>query len=84
MQEPILEHATTSNFRAVMIRQAHQLDEVVGHGLVIIVDCVHDCIDQDLLVLLTQLRHVTEVHIGDAPISEREDVARVRISMEQA
>ena len=83
MQEAVHEHAPRK-FSAVVGRVAHQLDEVIGHGLVVIVDCVHDCIDQDLLVLLTQLRHVAEVHIGDAPVSQRKDVARMRVAVEQA
>ena len=62
----------------------HQLDEVIGHGLVVIVDGVHHCVDQDLLVLLTELCHVAEVHVRYPPVPEGEDVARVWVSVKQA
>lgn len=39
---------------------------------------------QRLLVPRRELRDVAEIHVGDPPVPQREDVARVRVSVEQA
>ena len=64
--------------------QAHQLDEVVGHRNVVVVDGVHDRVDEHVLVLLAQLGHVAKVDVRNAAVAQREDVAGVRVAVEQA
>lgn len=61
---------------------AHQLNEVICHAPIVLVHSVHDCINESLLVTLTQLSDVAKVHVGDAAIPQSKDVARVRIAME--
>lgn len=63
--------------------RAHQLDEVLGHLLVVLIDGVHHRVDQHLLVGLAQLRHVAKVDVRDSPVPQSKDVARVRISVKQ-
>ena len=55
--------------------QAHQLDEVLGHAKVVLVDGMDHSVNECLLVVVAQLRHIAEVNIGDAPISQCEDVS---------
>ena len=62
---------------------AHQLDEVLGHFLVVLVDSVHHGIDERLLVLLRHLSHIAKVYVRDAAVRQRKDVARVWVPMEQ-
>ena len=62
---------------------AHELDEVLGHLEVVLVDGVHDGVDQRLLVAGAQLRDIAEVAVRDAAVRQREDVARVGVAVEQ-
>ena len=66
-----------------LCKGTHELDEVLGHVEVVLIDRVHDGVDQRLLVAGAQLRDVAEVAVGDAPVGQREDVARVRVAVEQ-
>ena len=68
-------------FRAV--KKAHQLDKVLGHFLIVLIDGVHNSVDQRLLVLLRHLRHIAKVHVRDAAVPQSKNVARVRIPVEQ-
>ena len=61
----------------------HQLDEVLGHGLIVIVDGMHDRINEHSLVTLTQLGHVAKIHICYATVAQRKNVAGMRVAMEQ-
>jgi hypothetical protein len=44
---------------------------------------VHHRVDEHLLVAGGQLRHVAKVHVRDAAVVHREDVAGVRVAVEQ-
>ena len=61
-----------------------QTDKIIGHPSVVLVHGVDHGVDQHRLVLLTQLRHVAKIHVRDAAIPEGEDVAGVRVTVEQA
>mmetsp|Transcript_26791 Transcript_26791/g.56941 ORF Transcript_26791/g.56941 Transcript_26791/m.56941 type:complete len:369 (-) Transcript_26791:53-1159(-) len=45
---------------------------------------MHHGVDQHLLVLLADLRHVAEVDVRDAAVRQREDVSRVRVPVKEA
>lgn len=61
----------------------HQLDEVFGHLLIVLVHSMHDSIDQNLLVGLAELCHIAKINISDAAVPKSENVSRVRVPMEQ-
>ena len=55
--------------------QAHQLDEVLSHSEVVLVDRMDHSINERLLVVVAQLRHIAKVNIRDPPISQRKNVS---------
>lgn len=61
----------------------HQLDEIFSHALVVLIDSMHNGIDEGLLVGLTQLGHIAKVYIGNAAVCHGKNVARVGIPMEK-
>lgn len=65
-------------------KSIHQLDEIICHALVVLVDRMHNGVYQGLLVPLTQLCNVAKVHIPYAAIPQREYVAGMGVSMEEA
>lgn len=66
------------------VTEAHQLDEVFGHLVVVLIHGVHNGINQDLLVALAQLCYIAEVHVCNSAIWHGKDVARMGVTMEQA
>jgi len=61
----------------------HQLDEVISHAFVILIDGVYNSIYQGLLVGLAQLCYVAKVHICNAAIWHGKDVSWMWVPMEQ-
>ena len=60
-----------------------QLDEVLSHAFIVLIDSMHNGINEGLLVRLTQLSYIAKVNICNAAIWHGKDVAGVRISMEK-
>lgn len=63
--------------------EPHQLDEVASHLVVVFIHGMHHGVDERLLVGAAQLRNIAEVHVRNPPVLKREDVAGVRISVEE-
>ena len=61
----------------------HQLDEVISHAFVILIDGVYDGIYEGLFVGLAQLCYVAKVHICNAAIGHGKDVPRMWVPMKQ-
>ena len=64
------------------LQLAHQFDEVLGHAVVVLIDCMNDCVDEGLLVVVAQLCHVAKIDVGNAPVSQCKNVTCT--SQEQA
>lgn len=63
---------------------SHQFDEILGHSVVVLIHSMHHRVDERLLVAAAQLRHVAEVHVRDAAVVQREDVAWVGVAVEES
>jgi len=63
--------------------EAYQLDEVISHAFIVLVDSMYNGVNQSLLVGLTQLCHIAKVHIGNAAIWHGENVAWMWVPMKQ-
>lgn len=63
--------------------EAHQLDKVFSHAFIVLIDSMHNGINERLLVGLTQLSYIAEVHICNPTIRHGKDVAWVGVSMEK-
>ena len=57
--------------------------KIVCHAPIVLIDRVHYCIDEGLLVPLTQLRNVAKVNIGNSAVAQRKDVAWMWITVEE-
>ncbi len=61
----------------------HQLDEVISHAFIILIDGVYNGIYEGLLVGLAQLCYVAKVHICNAAIRHGKNVPWMWVPMEQ-
>ena len=64
-------------------RGVYQLYKIVCHAPIVLIDRVHNCINEGLLVSLTQLRNIAKVHISNPSVAQREDVAWMWITVEE-
>ena len=62
----------------------HQFDEILGHSVVVLIHSMHHGVNEGLLVAAAQLCHVAEVHVRNAAVVKREDVARVGVAVEES
>lgn len=64
-------------------KEAHQLDEIFSHAFIVLIDSMHNGINERLLVGLTQLGYIAKVHICNPAIWHGKDVAGVGVSMKE-
>ena len=61
----------------------HELDEVIRHAFIVLIDSMHNGVYKDLLVGLTQFCHVAEINICNATVRHGKDVAWMWVTMEK-
>ena len=48
--------------------KAHQLDEIFSHAFIVLIDSMHNGINECLLVGLTQLSYIAKIHVCNPAI----------------
>ena len=71
-------------FEVHLFRQESKGDEVFGEGIKVAIDQVHHRLDQAGSRFAGDFAHHPEIQVGQAPISQGQQVARVGIGVEKA